>query len=84
MKTFATGHRQVITSTRIGPSGWAEMAKASKKKKTKPRTDGRRAALFYMKPDIIDAVKDAAAANDQKAWQFVEQAVLKALKTKKA
>lgn len=58
------------------------MAKASKKKKA--RRDGRRAALYYMKPDIIEAVKDAAAANDQKAWQFVEQAVIKALKSKKA
>ncbi|GAA0005947.1 hypothetical protein [Bradyrhizobium diazoefficiens] len=59
------------------------MAKASKKK-TKARRDGRRAALYYMKPDIIEAVKEAAAANDQKAWQFVEQAVIKALKPKKA
>lgn len=57
------------------------MAKAAKK--AKARRDGRRAALFYMKPDIIEAVKDAAAANDQKAWQFVEQAVIKALKVKK-
>ncbi|AWO87535.1 hypothetical protein [Bradyrhizobium diazoefficiens] len=59
------------------------MAKASKKK-TKERRDGRRAALFYMKPDIIEAVKVAAAASDQKAWQWVEQAVIKALKVKKS
>jgi hypothetical protein len=60
------------------------MAKAMKKAARPPaRRDGRKAALFYMKPDIIDAVKDAAAANDQKAWQFVEQAVVKALKARK-
>jgi hypothetical protein len=59
------------------------MAKAAKKAKAKARKDGRRAALYYMKPDIIEAVKDAAAANDQKAWQFVENAVKRALKPKK-
>ena len=41
-------------------------------------------ASCVRKPDIIEAVKDAAAANDQKAWQWVEQAVIKALKSKKA
>lgn len=59
------------------------MAKAAKKTKT-PRRDGRRAALYYMKPDLIEAVKQAAAANDQKAWQWVENAVKRALKSKKA
>jgi hypothetical protein len=59
------------------------MAKAVKKAKAPPRRDGRKAALFYMKPDVIAAVKDAAAASDQKAWQFVEQAVIKALKAKR-
>lgn len=36
-----------------------------------------------MKPDLIEAVKDAAAASHQKAWQWVEQAVIKALKSKR-
>lgn len=58
------------------------MAKATKKT-VKSRKDGRRAALVYMKPDIIDLVKEAAAARDQKFWQFVERAVIRALKTKK-
>ena len=58
------------------------MAKAAKK--AKARRDGRRATLLYMKPEIIEAVKEAAAANDQKAWQWVEQAVIRALKSKKA
>jgi hypothetical protein len=53
--------------------------KAAEEAKT-PRKDGRRAALYYMKPEYLTAVKDAAAANDQKAWQFVEEAVKKALK----
>jgi len=56
------------------------MAKTAKK--TKARKDGRRAALFYMKPELIEAVKEAAARNDEKAWQFVERAVIRALKTK--
>lgn len=47
--------------------------------KPKKRKDGRRAALYYMKPSIIQQVRAAARANDQKAWQFVEQAVIKAL-----
>jgi hypothetical protein len=59
------------------------MAKAANKA-AKARHDGRPAALFYMKPELIEAVKVAAAANDQKAWQFVEQAAIKALKSKKA
>lgn len=37
-----------------------------------------------MKPEFIEAVRNAAAANDQKAWQFVEQAVIKALKDQNA
>ncbi|MDA9465216.1 hypothetical protein [Bradyrhizobium sp. CCBAU 53415] len=63
------------------------MAKA--KKDVKPPTpstrgDGRKAMLVYMKPALIEAIKDAAAAGDMKAWQFVEQAVAKALKSRKA
>ncbi|MEY9881219.1 hypothetical protein [Bradyrhizobium sp. USDA 329] len=61
------------------------MAKA--KKSGKPptpstRADERKAMLIYMKPAIIDAVKEAAQAGDEKAWQFVERAVKKALKWK--
>lgn len=59
------------------------MAKAAKKA-AKARRDGRRATLVYMKPEIIEAVKEAALKSDQKFWQFVEQAVVKALKSKKA
>jgi hypothetical protein len=40
--------------------------------------------LTYMKPELIEAVKDAAASNDQKAWQFIEKAVERALKSKRA
>lgn len=58
------------------------MAKATKK--SLGRTDGRRATLFYMKPEYIAGLKVAARANDQKAWQFVEQAVVKALKDQDA
>jgi hypothetical protein len=47
------------------------------------RRDGRKAMLTYMKPELIKAVKDAAAANDQKAWQFIEKAVERALKPRK-
>jgi hypothetical protein len=50
----------------------------------KPRTDGRRAMLIYMKPDIITAAKEAAAASDLKAWQFIENAVKRALKSRKS
>ena len=46
------------------------------------RRDGRKAMLVYMKPPLIQAVKDAAAAGDQKAWQFVEKAVELALRSK--
>ncbi|WLB23966.1 hypothetical protein [Bradyrhizobium japonicum] len=61
------------------------MAKAAKKAKAQPpRKDGRSAALYYMRPEYIAAVRDKAAANDQKAWQFVEQAVIKALKDQDA
>ncbi|WP_049819916.1 hypothetical protein [Bradyrhizobium japonicum] len=59
------------------------MAKAAKKIQAS-RKDGRRAALYYMRPEYIAAVRDAATANDQKAWQFVEQAVIKALKEQDA
>jgi hypothetical protein len=58
--------------------------------KVMPRKDGRKAMLVYMKPDIIDALKEVAFKSDQKAWQFVEkavlkdQAVIKALKAKNA
>jgi hypothetical protein len=38
--------------------------------------------LVYMKPDLIVRLKEAAAKNDQKAWQFVESAVKRALKSK--
>lgn len=47
------------------------------------RRDGRKAMLTYMKPELIKEVKEAAAANDQKAWQFVEKAVERALKSRK-
>jgi predicted HicB family RNase H-like nuclease len=58
--------------------------KAAKKKLKEPtRRDGRKAMLVYMKPELIKAVKDAAEAGDEKAWQFVERAVNKALKSKR-
>jgi hypothetical protein len=61
------------------------MVKAATKSAEMPgRRDGRKAMLTYMKPELIQAVKEAAAANDQKAWQFVEKAVERALKAKKA
>ena len=62
------------------------MAKAAKKAKKAqpPRNDGRSGALYYMRPEYIAAVRDAAAANDQKPWQFVEQSVIKALKDQDA
>lgn len=50
--------------------------------KPSKRMDGRKAMLVYIKPDIIRDVKAAAAAGDMKAWQFVERALIKALKTK--
>lgn len=50
--------------------------KAAKKKLKEPtRRDGRKTMLVYMKPELIKAVKDAAEAGDEKAWQFVERAV---------
>lgn len=59
------------------------MPKATKKSpKPSTRGDGRKAALYYMKPEIIQAVNDAAVAGDEKAWQFVERAVKRALKWK--
>jgi hypothetical protein len=36
-----------------------------------------------MKPELIEALKEAAATNDQKTWQRVEKAVKRALKSKK-
>jgi hypothetical protein len=62
------------------------MKKAKKREKSATasvRRDGRKAKLTYMKPQLIEAVKDAAAASDQKAWQFIEKAVERALKSKK-
>lgn len=61
------------------------MAKKAKKAETEStRRDGRKAMLTYMKPELTEAVKDAAVANDQRARQFIEKAVERALKTKKA
>jgi hypothetical protein len=36
-----------------------------------------------MKTELIEPIKEAAATNDQKAWQWVENAVKRALKSKK-
>ena len=58
-----------------------DMAKNSKK--AKKRGDKRKAMLIYMKPDIIAQLKAAAQAVDQRAWQFVEEAVKRALKSRK-
>ena len=56
------------------------MTKAARKKPTaSKRGDGRKAMLTYMKPALIKAVKSVAKKNDQKAWQFIEKAVEKAL-----
>lgn len=55
---------------------------AKKVAKASVRGDGRKAMLVYMKPEVIEAIKEAAAKNDQKAWQFVESAVKRALKWK--
>lgn len=61
------------------------MGKPAKKiAKESARRDGRKAMLIYMKPALIEAVKEAAATTDQRAWQFVEKAVERALKAKKA
>jgi hypothetical protein len=62
------------------------MAKAAKEnaETESKRRDGRKAMLIYMKPELIKAVKDAAASNDQRAWQFIEKAVERALKSKKS
>jgi hypothetical protein len=60
------------------------MSKAAKKSAKAPkRRDGRKALLTYMKPALAEAAKDAAAAADQKLWQFIEKAVERALKSKK-
>ncbi|WMT76286.1 hypothetical protein [Bradyrhizobium sp. Ash2021] len=59
------------------------MAKKAMKLKESTRRDGRKAMLTYMHPDLIQLVKDAAAANDLKAWQVIENAVARALKWKK-
>lgn len=47
------------------------------------RRDGRKAMLVYMRPELIEAVKGAAEADDMKAWQFVEKAVERSLKSRK-
>lgn len=59
------------------------MKAAKKSAKASVRRDGRKALLTYMKPEIIAALKEAAAMQDLKAWQFVERAVAKALKSKR-
>lgn len=60
------------------------MAKAAKKDATEStRTDGRKAMLVYLDPELIQLIKDKAAANDQKAWQLVENAVGRALNWKR-
>jgi hypothetical protein len=46
------------------------------------RTDGRKAMLVYLRPGLIEAIKDAAKAGHEKAWQVVERAMAKALKWK--
>lgn len=40
--------------------------------------------LIYMKPDLIAEAKEAAAKSDLKAWQFIEKAVERALKSRKS
>ncbi len=61
------------------------MAKTAKRAAKEPtRKDGRKAMLTYMKPELIEDVKDAARAGDMKAWQFIERAVTKGLKSTKA
>ncbi|AND92931.1 hypothetical protein [Bradyrhizobium diazoefficiens] len=57
-------------------------AKAGTKSST--RRDGRKAMLIYMKPDLIAEAKEAAAKSDLKAWQFIEKAVERALKSRKS
>lgn len=37
-----------------------------------------------MKPDLIAEAKEAAAKSDLKAWQFIEKAVERALKSRKS
>jgi hypothetical protein len=65
--------------------GATKMPKAAKTSVTESkRRDGRKAMLVYMRPELIKAVKDAAEAGDQKAWQFVEKAVERALRPKRA
>ncbi|MET4149077.1 MULTISPECIES: hypothetical protein [unclassified Bradyrhizobium] len=61
----------------------AAKKKARKKTKEPTRTDGRKAMLVYMLPELIEAVKDEAEVGHEKAWQFVERAVRKALKSKR-
>ena len=51
--------------------------------KTPPRKDGRKAFFTYMKPEVAEAVKAAAADEGLKAWQFIEQAVKKALRSRR-
>jgi predicted outer membrane protein len=47
------------------------------------RQDGRVAFFTYMKPDLKEAVKRAAADEGLKAWQWLERAAQKALKGKR-
>ena len=59
------------------------MARKTNKLKEPTRTDGRKAMLIYMHPELIQLIKDTARKNDQKAWQLVENAVARTLKWKK-
>jgi hypothetical protein len=57
---------------------------SEEKREDAEQTRRPEAMLTYMKPELIEAAKDAAASNDQKAWQFIEKAVERALKSKRA
>lgn len=65
----------------------AKTTKAGATKSPEPteskRTDGRKALLVYIQPDLIQAAKDAASDNEENVFQFVERAVAKALGWKK-
>ena len=65
----------------------AKTTKAGATKSATPteskRTDGRKAMLVYIQPDLIQAAKDAASDNEENVFQFVERAVAKALGWKK-
>ncbi|GAA0027246.1 MULTISPECIES: hypothetical protein [Bradyrhizobium] len=47
------------------------------------RTDGRKALLVYIQPDLILAAKDVAADNGENLFAFVERTLAKALGWKK-